>query len=160
SFQQAVLAHAYVFLGPIIKYAYDMNLMIKLYDHFVHHVQYRRWYKNTLVPGVIALREALWNIYQRRTRLRKRRVKQLTTLGLHRYVELLNDNKAHSDDEIEPGTGNYLVNHKPGRSPRVTALVRKLDAMYEKDARALGRDPGRTRIISEPLPPARLPALP
>lgn len=160
SFQQALLAHAYVHLAPVLKYAQDMPLMIKLYDHFVHHTQYRRWYKETLLPGVTALRESLRTVYQRRTRLKNRRVKQLKLKELHRYVPLLDDAKAHSDDEKDPQTGKYIVHDKPGRSSRVTRLVRMLDAEYERDARSLGRNPGHHREIQDVMPPAQFPMLP
>lgn len=69
SFQQAMLAHAYAFLGPVFKYVQDMGLMIKLYDHFVFFIQLRRFLKNSDDPGIVAIRESRKNNYQRRGRV-------------------------------------------------------------------------------------------
>src|SRR6266545_7199970 len=42
TFKQALVSHTYATLQPNLIYATDMNLLIKLYDHFVHYYMFTR----------------------------------------------------------------------------------------------------------------------
>ena len=40
TFKQALVSHTYTHLAPNISYIKDMVLLVKMYDHFVHHYLY------------------------------------------------------------------------------------------------------------------------
>ena len=53
TFKQALTSHAYAHLAPNLAYTKDMVLLIKLYDHFVHHYLQQHYQKECQVPGSV-----------------------------------------------------------------------------------------------------------
>jgi hypothetical protein len=53
TFKQALISHAYAHLAPNQAYTKDMVLLIKLYDHFVHHYQQTRYKKECQMSGSV-----------------------------------------------------------------------------------------------------------
>ena len=53
TFKQAPISHAHVHLAPIISYVKDMTLLVKMYDHFVHHNLYIRYKEECRVCQVV-----------------------------------------------------------------------------------------------------------
>ncbi|HEV7735749.1 MAG TPA: hypothetical protein VGO47_00010, partial [Chlamydiales bacterium] len=64
TFKQALVSHTYTHLQPNTTYAKDMDLLIKLYDHFVHHYQYQCFKKESHNPGSIQAAEEMNPKYQ------------------------------------------------------------------------------------------------
>jgi hypothetical protein len=53
TFKQALVSHAYAHLAPNLSYVKDMVLLVKMYDHFVHHYLYSRYKKECRAPGSV-----------------------------------------------------------------------------------------------------------
>jgi hypothetical protein len=75
-------------------------------------------------------------------------------LGLpKRQLNLIENLRAHSDDEIDEETGNYVVARKPERNPRVTTFFQELDAQRKKYTMSTaGRWSERARIRASSAP--------
>ena len=66
TFKQALVSHAYAHLAPNLSYVKDMVLLVKMYDHFVHHYLYTRYQKECRVPGSVRARDETSPGYHRR----------------------------------------------------------------------------------------------
>jgi hypothetical protein len=53
TFKQALVSHAYAHLAPNLSYIKDMVLLVKMYDHFVHHYLYNQYKKECHAPGSV-----------------------------------------------------------------------------------------------------------
>jgi hypothetical protein len=53
TFKQALTSHAYAHLAPNLAYTKDMVLLVKIYDHFVHHYLQQHYQKECQVPGSV-----------------------------------------------------------------------------------------------------------
>jgi len=51
TFNQAIISQAYDFFHPNTKYLTNMDLLIKLYDHFVHYRMYEVFKRELHIPG-------------------------------------------------------------------------------------------------------------
>jgi hypothetical protein len=66
TFKQALVSHAYAHLAPNLSYIKDMVLLVKMYDHFVHHYLYNRYKKECRAPGSVRARDEASPVYHRR----------------------------------------------------------------------------------------------
>ena len=66
TFKQALVSHTYAHLAPNLSYVKDMTLLVKMYDHFVHHYLYTRYKKECRVPGSVRARDEAGSGYHRR----------------------------------------------------------------------------------------------
>lgn len=69
TFKQALVSHAYAHLAPNLSYAKDMVLLVKLYDHFVHHYLQQRYQKECRVPGSVRAADEVSPQYRNRQRV-------------------------------------------------------------------------------------------
>jgi hypothetical protein len=69
TFRQAMAARAYSHMGPNQDFLHDTALLMRVYDHFVHHFQLQRFKKEGKIPGSVALIEQLRPTYTRRGRV-------------------------------------------------------------------------------------------
>ena len=53
TFKQALVSHAYIHLSPNSVYTSDMDVLIKLYDHFVFHFMLMRYRREGRQPGSV-----------------------------------------------------------------------------------------------------------
>lgn len=177
TFRQALVSHAYAHLAPNLKYAKDMILLVKLYDHFVHHYLYSRYKKESRIPGSVLAADTASPQYRRRKRvcihyfhvlvyklIALPQIAEARLLFLvrnnypQRYRDLI-DTKATSDDEVDPsglqsnGQPVHLIKKRRERSTEFERWIRILDEKREEDARL---DPSkrwkeRARVVpSEP----------
>lgn len=70
TFKQALVSRHYDHLGPRLSYAYDLDLLTKLYDHFVHFYMYNRFKKELNSPGAVYQELKSSPAYQNRVRVR------------------------------------------------------------------------------------------
>ncbi|KAF4615913.1 hypothetical protein D9613_006379 [Agrocybe pediades] len=146
TFKQALISWSYAHLAPNMAYVHDMDLLIKLYDHFVHHHLYSRYKRDARRPGGVLEADLAAPVFQRRTRLAAARHKFAAENGYPpRYLRLIKT-KATSDDEADPddlkigGRAVYWINRRPERSVEAEVFIRSLDIAREEDVR---RDPSR-----------------
>jgi hypothetical protein len=66
TFKQALVSHTYAHLAPNLSYIKDMVLLVKMYDHFVHHYLYNRYKKECRMPGSVRARDEANPVYHRR----------------------------------------------------------------------------------------------
>jgi hypothetical protein len=69
TFRQALVSHAYAHLAPNVAYAKDMVLLIKLYDHFIHHYLLSHYKKECQMPGSVKAADTVSPQYRRRQRV-------------------------------------------------------------------------------------------
>lgn len=69
TFKQALISHTYAHLAPNLAYMQDMTLLVKMYDHFVHHYQYARFKKETRIPGSVRASDTTGPAYTNRRRV-------------------------------------------------------------------------------------------
>ncbi|TFK52727.1 hypothetical protein OE88DRAFT_1677285 [Heliocybe sulcata] len=133
TFKQALVGHTYEMFAPNLRYTADTMLILRLYDHFVHHVQRRRFLKEQKNPGSVSLAEEHSIMYKNRMRLAKAREKFAKAHKLpKRYVKILGDAKATSDDEWDNTLQVHVIKRLPFRSEAANTFIRQLDK-YWKD---------------------------
>lgn len=71
TFKQALVSHTYAHLAPNLSYVKDMVLLVKMYDHFVHHYLYTRYKKECRAPGSVRARDEAGPGYHRRNKVSK-----------------------------------------------------------------------------------------
>ena len=69
TFKQALISHSYIHLGPNTVYASNMDILIKLYDHFVFHFMLRRYQREDRQPGSVQKELQSNPLYQGRIRV-------------------------------------------------------------------------------------------
>ncbi|EPQ53430.1 hypothetical protein GLOTRDRAFT_13724, partial [Gloeophyllum trabeum ATCC 11539] len=152
TFQQGLMAKAYNQFGPNPKYALNTMTILRLYDHFVHHYQQKRFVKEQKSPGSVATTEARKTAYKNRERLAASRAKFAKEYNLpRRYIDIVSDVKATSDDERDPVTSDYAIKRRPERSAAANAFFRRFDA-YKEQTLKLSRRGGqrdRKRFLPE-----------
>lgn len=70
TFKQALVSKTYIHLGAKITYAADMDVLVKLFDHFTFHVMYSRYRRNVRNPGIVEKEMEASPKYQNRGRVR------------------------------------------------------------------------------------------
>ena len=53
TFKQVLVSHTYAHLALNLSYVKDTVLLVKMYDHFVHHYLYTRYQKECCMPGSV-----------------------------------------------------------------------------------------------------------
>jgi len=69
TFKQALISHTYASVRPNLRYANDMPLLIKIYDHIVHQYFYSRWRRDIQRPGSVAAGDETNPAYRARIRV-------------------------------------------------------------------------------------------
>ncbi|EPQ53348.1 hypothetical protein GLOTRDRAFT_16697, partial [Gloeophyllum trabeum ATCC 11539] len=147
TFKQALVSGTYTFLGPNLKYTSDTPLLLKLYDHFVHHYQQKRFKKEDRSPGSVSLSEEQRNAYKNRCRLAKARKKFAKEQGLpKRYIDIVSDIKATSDDEWDPSVRAYVIRRRPERSEAANRFFRRFDEVWKETTLLTRRWTQRERV--------------
>ena len=70
TFKQALVSHTYLALAPNTSYASNMDVLVKLYDHFVFHYMRLRYRRDGRTPGSVTLQLQASPQYQGRIRVR------------------------------------------------------------------------------------------
>ncbi|KAF9548194.1 hypothetical protein CPC08DRAFT_823532 [Agrocybe pediades] len=155
TFKQALISHAYAFLGVSAKHADNMDLLLKVYDHVVHFYLYGHYLKEMRRPGSLEAEGKLNPTYQARKRLAEQRRNWLEDNGFGRYLDLI-DAKATSDDERDPDEGKingrdiFYIKRRPERSAAAELFIRRLaQAMEQSAALKTRRQTARIRIVPE-----------
>ena len=168
TFKQALVSRAYDFMSANTKYAKDMELLFKIYDHIVHFHFHRIYAKDQRDPGSVEDAAKLNPVYVARARLCKSRLAFLKDQGFpHRYRRYITV-KSTSDDEQDPtgrkinGRPVFLIRQRPERSAQANAFVRALENTMEraKDVTAKRRRRDKIRIVPSAIQPTLLPAAP
>jgi hypothetical protein len=69
TFKQALISHAYIHIGPNTIYASNMDILIKLYDHFIFHYLLVRYRREARQPGAVQKEFQSNPMYQGRIRV-------------------------------------------------------------------------------------------
>ncbi|KAJ3569004.1 hypothetical protein NP233_g5339 [Leucocoprinus birnbaumii] len=157
TFNQAVVSHAYDSLRPNTKYLTNTDMLIKLYDHFVHHRMYEVFKRELRVPGSAQALSDANPQHQSRLRLANaRRAFLKQNKYPKRYLSLITP-KATSDDERDPDgkfedkRPVFLVKQRPERSEAMNRFIRLLEEKRDEGFRFGGQRRERIRKVpSEP----------
>ncbi|KAI7952926.1 hypothetical protein MJO29_008557 [Puccinia striiformis f. sp. tritici] len=107
-FSQAASTFAYAYLKIDDKYTKDVELLIPAYNHYVHHLQRKRYEKEKKKKAWESKRRQV--IVRTRKQLRDSRVKFASNHELpQRYCRIVSDINSHSDDEYDPQGDVYAV---------------------------------------------------
>ncbi|PPQ99841.1 hypothetical protein CVT24_009635 [Panaeolus cyanescens] len=166
--KQALVSHAYAFTGvDALRLSKDMVILIKVYDHVVHHYFYDIYKKDKRDPGRVTELVGQSSVYTFRNRLSASRIKYLQSLSFPERLQKICTPKATSDDEEDTDSNGrkiYKARSRPERSVVATTLVRWIDEQIEKTAKMGGRMRSNRRVRVIPPPqdqnPTRFPTLP
>ncbi len=170
TFKQALISHTYIHISLNTIYASNMDILIKLYDHFVFHYLLVRYRREARQPGSVQKELQSNPMYQGRIRvgfliclwwrgqltdfplqLAAARLKFLIENGYpQRYRDLV-DPKATSDDEHDADKKVYLIKHRTERSPEAEKFYRILDWKREEVARQDKSRRWRERVCVVPV---------
>lgn len=70
TFKQALIVHTYAHVQPNKSYVNDISLLIKLYDHVVHHYHFLRYQRESRNPGCVRAADEASPTYHGRKRVR------------------------------------------------------------------------------------------
>ncbi|EEB89188.1 hypothetical protein MPER_12741 [Moniliophthora perniciosa FA553] len=161
TFQDAVFHHAYNRFKPIRSQVQNFDLLVRMYDHYVHYY----WKKQAILelrkPGEVKKRSDMTNVYKRRKNLGDERYTYLKKQGFpDRICNLFGDPQSVSEDEWDPQQQCYLIKSKPERSQTVTEFAREIDKRCLENHQ-LTRRPGTTKPRERVAPPVPAePAIP
>ncbi|KAF9035826.1 hypothetical protein BJ165DRAFT_1355103, partial [Panaeolus papilionaceus] len=102
SFRQAITADIYAMFKPDTRFNSDIDFLIKVYDHAVHYLHYRRYLRELALPGSNAAQDVENTATQNRRRLAESRGVHATKNGYPPRYQILFKTKATSDDERDP----------------------------------------------------------
>lgn len=162
SFRQLATSEAWPQFAPNLSHLQNTVLVLRIYDHYVHYYQTRRFIMEARNPGSVLVAELKSTNYSRRRRVclcctvwdkylicfSKRAAERLDFLTANRYprrYRVLATRKATSDDEYDPQTGQWIATKKQGRSQAAEVFYRRLD---QKQQRAKLLASGRRELQS------------
>ncbi|MBW0586518.1 hypothetical protein O181_126233 [Austropuccinia psidii MF-1] len=103
TFRQIASGGAYEYMSVNLSYCNDLVLLQKAYNHFVHFSMLQKYMKEEKEEGKNLSDKMKGNVQRRRQRLRVVRQNYALTHNLpKRYLKVINDINAHSDDEFHP----------------------------------------------------------
>ncbi|KAJ7833383.1 hypothetical protein B0H13DRAFT_2370469 [Mycena leptocephala] len=122
---------AYDFLRPDTSYVKDTTLLVRIYDHFIHHYMFEKWKVEVRMPGGNQLTAQRNKYSQARTRLYKSRENFLNNKKITKRLRGMFNPKATSDAETTPKGPVALAREE--RSECANRLVRKVDALIVQE---------------------------
>ncbi|MBW0534012.1 hypothetical protein O181_073727 [Austropuccinia psidii MF-1] len=166
TFQQIAAAGAFNNQNVNLAFIMKTGLMQKAYNHFVHYFMKARYEKEAKAGGSIKAAGIKNSTNKSRERLRNaRRDFAILQKFPNRYRQVIEDIRAHSDDECHPTKDVYIIKKLTYRSKKANIFFRKLDEamlQYHKNMGMVSRF--RTRVLpKEPVassftaPPIQLP---
>ncbi|KAI9615694.1 hypothetical protein H4Q26_011330 [Puccinia striiformis f. sp. tritici PST-130] len=109
-FQQIAVAGGYNFLNFNHNYKDDMLTFIRTYNHYVHHVLAKKYRAECKKVGSNEATIEKNNATRNCIRLRKARVKFGNRNEFpERYMRVLRETAAHSDDELDDDTNSFVI---------------------------------------------------
>ncbi|PPQ80386.1 hypothetical protein CVT24_000611 [Panaeolus cyanescens] len=156
TFKQVLVAHAYNGLQPNKTYVMKMDILVKIYNHFVHHYMNERYKKNARDPRSVQSADKASPVYRNCVWLAEACCVFLSENGYpQQYIEMI-DTKATSDDKADPaglkekGWPVHWIKKCPERSWEADIFFRHLEETIERMAKLEGKHiRGRLRKILE-----------
>ncbi|TEB22702.1 hypothetical protein FA13DRAFT_1595691, partial [Coprinellus micaceus] len=136
TFRHAARSHAYAEFAPNLAYLDDMEFLIRLYDHIVHHYHFSRYTREINSPGVVQESEESNTAYRSRQRLGDARLAYMQMNSYDPLLFALAEHGATSDDEEDPNERNvYHIRRRPERSTAANTFIRDFDQVRERNTR-------------------------
>ncbi|KAH9453234.1 hypothetical protein Pst134EA_024118 [Puccinia striiformis f. sp. tritici] len=152
-FQQIAVAGGYNFLNFNHNYKDDMLTFIRTYNHYVHHVLAKKYRAECKKVGSNEATIEKNNATRNRIRLRKARVKFGNRNEFpERYMRVLRETAAHSDDELDDDTNSFVIQTLGYRSNAASIFFRRLDLAMKAVQKAKGKA-SRMRARNLPIIP-------
>ncbi|MBW0493839.1 hypothetical protein O181_033554, partial [Austropuccinia psidii MF-1] len=147
TFRQVACSGAYQYMRANLKYLNNINLLNCAYDHFVHYRMTEKFKKENKEAGKNLMDSAKGVTQRRRQRLCRKRYRFAVANNYpNRYLKVLSDVNAHSDDEFIPQYKAYAIKTLSYRSDSANIFFRNLDRkMHESDELAGALPPLRPR---------------
>ncbi|EFP75508.1 uncharacterized protein PGTG_00839 [Puccinia graminis f. sp. tritici CRL 75-36-700-3] len=135
TFQELVAGQAYKYMNVNAKMASQTSYLIQAYNHFVHFIQHTKYHKEKKQEGKNAQDASNKRVSKNRERLRDAR-KEFAILNKFppRYVHILSQIGAHSDDEHDEKANIYKIKTLPYRSKNASKFIRALDIVMKNAA--------------------------
>ncbi|KAA1132822.1 hypothetical protein PGTUg99_020806 [Puccinia graminis f. sp. tritici] len=153
TFRQLASSGAYQYMNIKLANLNQMSLLVSAYNHYVHYVMESRYKKELKEAGKHSKDEKKKSIQKNRERLRKSRYAYAVAKGFpKRYLRILEDTAAHSDDEFSSEHNTYIIKTLKYRSNNANIFFQRLDVEMLK-ADQLAGNTGRKRVRKLPKIP-------
>ncbi|MBW0544683.1 hypothetical protein O181_084398 [Austropuccinia psidii MF-1] len=144
TFRQLACSGAYQYMRANLSYLNRIDLLHRTYDHFVHYLMTEKFKKENKQAGKNLLDDKKRVTQQRRQRLLKSRYRFAVAHNYpKRYLTVLEDINAHSDDEFIPKFKSYAIKKLCYRSESANLFFRGLDRKMTQNNKILGKPPPR-----------------
>ncbi|WAQ84372.1 hypothetical protein PtA15_4A825 [Puccinia triticina] len=134
TFHQLGATPAYKALNINKKYVKNVELLDKAYLHYVHHLMRQRFIREQKAPGKFAADEKRKVNQKNQDRLCKARYTFAVKHGYpRRYIDIIDELGAHSDDEYSPEHGFFKIKTLPYRLKNASKFFCCLDVEMMKE---------------------------
>ncbi|MBW0529711.1 hypothetical protein O181_069426 [Austropuccinia psidii MF-1] len=122
------------------QYLENIELLTKVYNHYVHWYVAQRYKKEIKEPGKYAKEQERKAVLRYRLRLKDVRYKFGVAQGFpNRYLKILAEPEAHSDDEYDPISKKWMIKKIECRSQKATIFMRRVDEEIAKSENPDGK---------------------
>ncbi|MBW0476128.1 hypothetical protein O181_015843 [Austropuccinia psidii MF-1] len=133
TFRQISIGGAYEFMNVNFTYLQDLQLLTKVYNHYVHWYMAQRYKKEAKESGKYAKDEERRAILRGRLKLKNVRYRFAVVHEFpQRYLKVLANPDAHSDDELDANSNKYMIKKVECRSEKANQFMRRIDEEIEK----------------------------
>ncbi|KAA1075509.1 hypothetical protein PGTUg99_019153 [Puccinia graminis f. sp. tritici] len=153
TFRQLASSGAYHYMNINTLCLNELSFLVNAYNHYVHYVMESRFKKEMKEIGKHGKDEKKKSIQKNRERLCKsRHAYAVANKFPERYIRILNNTLAHSDDEFSPEHNIYIIKTLRYRSNNANIFFRRLDVEMLKADQLSGKQ-GRKRVRKLPKAP-------
>ncbi|MBW0542805.1 hypothetical protein O181_082520 [Austropuccinia psidii MF-1] len=150
TFRQLASAGAYEYMNINTEFLNSLNLLEATYNHYVHYYMAQKFKKEAKESGKNQKDAERGAILRNRLRLKNLRYRFGVAQGFpQRYLNILGNIDAHSDDEKAPGKKTYFIKKMKFRSQNATIFMRRVDEEIEKAEEDNGKS-GHRRLREVP----------
>ncbi|KAA1137529.1 hypothetical protein PGTUg99_011743 [Puccinia graminis f. sp. tritici] len=153
TFRQLASSGAYQYMNINHSCLNELSFLVNAYNHYVHFVMEACYKKEMKEIGKHAKDEKKKAVQKNRERLRQSRYEYAVTNKLpERYLKIINNTSAHSDDEFDPQSNVFVIKTLKYRSNNANIFFRRLDVEMLKADQLAGKQ-GRKRVRKLPKVP-------
>ncbi|MBW0546900.1 hypothetical protein O181_086615 [Austropuccinia psidii MF-1] len=115
TFRQISIGGAYEFMNANFTYLKDLQLLKKVYNHYIHRYMAQRYKEEAKESGKYAKDEE------------RRAILRVAHEFPQQYLKVLANPDAHSNDELDTTSNKYMIKKVECRSEKANQFMRRLD---------------------------------
>ncbi|KAG0143491.1 hypothetical protein CROQUDRAFT_48720, partial [Cronartium quercuum f. sp. fusiforme G11] len=144
---------AFIYMRINKKFTTNISLLERTYNHYVHYYMAGKYKREMKEEGKNQRDDERKKIQRARKWLRDAHYKHALRHEFpRRYLKMLHEIDAHSDDEYNPKRDMYIVKTLPFRSAKAGQFMQRVDDHMIK-SKQLARRPDQKRTRLRPLCP-------